>query len=210
MVAIPTETVYGLGANALDGRAVAGIFAAKNRPAINPVIVLGGDIRRCGGRDCERKCLRTERARNAAGLYELSNCKRRQEDLLFDQGRASCPLHVQSAPAAEDRGVPLEVRLPRAAFENHRSLLAVESALAPERIRAASWGETRAAEAASAESAAGNAPKIRFNSIARPAGPQSIPHNRIRLALDSWHGRPVLAPWPRRRRLPFQAGAFAS
>lgn len=39
IVAFPTETVYGLGANALDGQAVAGIFAAKNRPAINPVIV---------------------------------------------------------------------------------------------------------------------------------------------------------------------------
>ena len=39
IVAFPTETVYGLGANALDGVAVAGIFAAKNRPAINPVIV---------------------------------------------------------------------------------------------------------------------------------------------------------------------------
>ena len=39
IVAFPTETVYGLGANALDGIAVAKIFAAKNRPAINPVIV---------------------------------------------------------------------------------------------------------------------------------------------------------------------------
>jgi L-threonylcarbamoyladenylate synthase len=39
IVAFPTETVYGLGANALDGRAVAGIFAAKNRPSFNPVIV---------------------------------------------------------------------------------------------------------------------------------------------------------------------------
>jgi L-threonylcarbamoyladenylate synthase len=39
LVAFPTETVYGLGANALDGRAVAGIFAAKNRPSFNPVIV---------------------------------------------------------------------------------------------------------------------------------------------------------------------------
>ena len=39
LVAFPTETVYGLGANALDGRAVAGIFAAKNRPAINPIII---------------------------------------------------------------------------------------------------------------------------------------------------------------------------
>ncbi len=39
LVAFPTETVYGLGANALDGKAVAGIFTAKNRPIFNPVIV---------------------------------------------------------------------------------------------------------------------------------------------------------------------------
>lgn len=39
LVAFPTETVYGLGANALDPRAVARIFAAKGRPAFNPVIV---------------------------------------------------------------------------------------------------------------------------------------------------------------------------
>lgn len=39
LVAFPTETVYGLGANALDAGAVAKIFAAKNRPADNPLIV---------------------------------------------------------------------------------------------------------------------------------------------------------------------------
>ncbi len=39
LVAFPTETVYGLGANACDGRAVAAIFAAKRRPAHNPLIV---------------------------------------------------------------------------------------------------------------------------------------------------------------------------
>lgn len=39
LVAFPTETVYGLGANALDAAAVAKIFAAKGRPATNPVIV---------------------------------------------------------------------------------------------------------------------------------------------------------------------------
>lgn len=38
-VAFPTETVYGLGANALDPGAVARIFAAKGRPADNPLIV---------------------------------------------------------------------------------------------------------------------------------------------------------------------------
>jgi L-threonylcarbamoyladenylate synthase len=39
LVAFPTETVYGLGANALDSNAVASIFKAKERPADNPVIV---------------------------------------------------------------------------------------------------------------------------------------------------------------------------
>lgn len=39
LVAIPTETVYGLAANALDAQAVAAIFAAKNRPTFNPLIV---------------------------------------------------------------------------------------------------------------------------------------------------------------------------
>ena len=38
-VAFPTETVYGLGANALDPQAVAHIFAAKQRPAWDPLIV---------------------------------------------------------------------------------------------------------------------------------------------------------------------------
>lgn len=39
LVAFPTETVYGLGANARDADAVARIFAAKGRPATNPLIV---------------------------------------------------------------------------------------------------------------------------------------------------------------------------
>lgn len=39
LVAFPTETVYGLGANALDAAAVAGIYRAKERPAYDPLIV---------------------------------------------------------------------------------------------------------------------------------------------------------------------------
>ena len=43
LVAFPTETVYGLGANALSESAVARIFTAKGRPAANPVIVHAPD-----------------------------------------------------------------------------------------------------------------------------------------------------------------------
>jgi L-threonylcarbamoyladenylate synthase len=39
VVALPTETVYGLAANALDERAVAKIYEIKSRPAHNPIIV---------------------------------------------------------------------------------------------------------------------------------------------------------------------------
>lgn len=49
LVAFPTETVYGLGANALDEEAVAKIFAAKGRPSNDPLIVhvaSAGDVSR--------------------------------------------------------------------------------------------------------------------------------------------------------------------
>ena len=39
VVGMPTETVYGLAANALDENAVKKIFEAKGRPADNPLIV---------------------------------------------------------------------------------------------------------------------------------------------------------------------------
>lgn len=44
LVAFPTETVYGLGADALASEAVAKIFAAKGRPADNPLIVHVADV----------------------------------------------------------------------------------------------------------------------------------------------------------------------
>jgi L-threonylcarbamoyladenylate synthase len=44
LVAFPTETVYGLGADALDAKAVAGIFAAKDRPLDDPIIVHISDV----------------------------------------------------------------------------------------------------------------------------------------------------------------------
>jgi L-threonylcarbamoyladenylate synthase len=44
LVAFPTETVYGLGANACDVQAVARIFAAKGRPQDNPLIVHLSDV----------------------------------------------------------------------------------------------------------------------------------------------------------------------
>src|SRR6187455_2539452 len=44
VVALPTETVYGLAANALDARAVGKIYEIKGRPAHNPIIVHVADV----------------------------------------------------------------------------------------------------------------------------------------------------------------------
>lgn len=44
LVAFPTETVYGLGGDATQDRAVAAIFAAKGRPSFNPLIVHVPDL----------------------------------------------------------------------------------------------------------------------------------------------------------------------
>lgn len=54
VVAFPTETVYGLGADALNERAIAKVFEAKGRPSDNPLIVHVASIdelRRCGRLD---------------------------------------------------------------------------------------------------------------------------------------------------------------
>jgi L-threonylcarbamoyladenylate synthase len=48
LVGLPTETVYGLAADAGNGKAVAGIFAAKGRPRFNPLIVHVGSLAEAG------------------------------------------------------------------------------------------------------------------------------------------------------------------
>lgn len=61
LVAFPTETVYGLGGDATDDRAVARIFAAKGRPRLNPLIVHVPDLP-----EAEAIAVFDERARLAA------------------------------------------------------------------------------------------------------------------------------------------------
>lgn len=64
LVAFPTETVYGLGADAQNSKAVAGIFAAKGRPRFNPLIVHVGDIA-----EAERHGIFSDAARALAGKF---------------------------------------------------------------------------------------------------------------------------------------------
>lgn len=63
LVAFPTETVYGLGADALNGSAVRRIFEAKGRPADNPLIVHIADVDQLRGLAREVPPLAMELAR---------------------------------------------------------------------------------------------------------------------------------------------------
>lgn len=64
LVGFPTETVYGLGADALNARAVLDIFAAKGRPADNPLIVHIADMR-----EMEPLCHVSDMARKLADTF---------------------------------------------------------------------------------------------------------------------------------------------
>ena len=63
-VAVPTETVYGLAADATNGAAVAGVYAAKGRPSFNPLIVHVIDLAAA-----ERQAEFGDVARDLAGRY---------------------------------------------------------------------------------------------------------------------------------------------
>ena len=64
LVAFPTETVYGLGADAGNANAVARIFEAKGRPRLNPLIVHVADLKAA-----ERLCVFDDRARKLAAVF---------------------------------------------------------------------------------------------------------------------------------------------
>ena len=78
LVAFPTETVYGLGANGTDGAAVKHIFEAKGRPQDNPLILHVYDVDQIRGIWTEmpgtaRRCIFTPKAgiRNTGRILTL-------------------------------------------------------------------------------------------------------------------------------------------
>jgi len=102
LVAFGTETVYGLGADATDGRAVAAVFAAKQRPRFNPLI--------CHYADSEAAFAHVwpgETAERLAGAFwpgPLSLVLRRRPGcpvaLLAGAGLDTLAVRVPSLPAA--------------------------------------------------------------------------------------------------------------
>ena len=121
IVAFPTETVYGLGANALDATAVAKVFAAKDRPRFNPLIV-----HVLGPGEAETYAVVNETARKLMKAFwpgPLSLVLPRRSDCaiadLVSAGLGTVALRSPSNPIARDL---LEAaRLPIAAPSANRS-----------------------------------------------------------------------------------------
>lgn len=101
LVAFPTETVYGLGANALDSAAVARIFAAKGRPAQNPLIVHIADEKDVKSVASEWPPLAAKLAtRFWPGPLTLVVCKQAQVPDLVTAGGATVAIRMPAHPVA--------------------------------------------------------------------------------------------------------------
>lgn len=120
LVAFPTETVYGLGANALDPAAVERIYAAKGRPAYNPLIVHVEDARRVTdvAREWPDKAARLARA-FWPGPLTLVVAKRANVPAGVTASLDTVAVRVPSHPVA--RALLAAARVPVAAPSANRS-----------------------------------------------------------------------------------------
>jgi L-threonylcarbamoyladenylate synthase len=102
LVAFPTETVYGLGGDATDGRAVAAIFAAKRRPRFNPLISHLADAEAAGEFAAFDERARDVAARFWPGPLTLVLPRRRncRIALLAGAGLDTVALRVPAHPVA--------------------------------------------------------------------------------------------------------------
>lgn len=104
LVAFPTETVYGLGADATNERAVAAIYAAKGRPQFNPLIIHLADTAQA-----ETIALWNERAEKLAARFwpgpltlVLPRCPNSPISLLASAGLDTVALRLPNHPVAQE------------------------------------------------------------------------------------------------------------
>ncbi len=121
LVGMPTETVYGLAANACDGKAVARIFEAKGRPQFNPLIV-----HVCDMKQVEQLSLMTENDRKIAEKFwpgPLTLILERKENSgLTDLVSAGLPTIAVRIPAHKGaRALMQECGFPLAAPSANKS-----------------------------------------------------------------------------------------
>lgn len=121
IIAFPTEGVYGLGANALDGSALAKLFAVKDRPRFNPLIVLVPNLAAA-----ETYAVVTEQGHNLAAAFwpgPLSLVlKRRQPCAIAELASAGLDSIALRAPGhAVAQAILAKANVPIAAPSANRS-----------------------------------------------------------------------------------------
>src|ERR1700749_2330407 len=115
VVAFPTETVYGLGGDATNDRAVAAIYEAKGRPSFNPFIVHVGSLSAAD----KLAVLNEDAERLAAAFWPgalplvLPRRPQTKLSLLVSAGLQSVAIRVPAHPAAQ--GLLMMAGLPLAA-----------------------------------------------------------------------------------------------
>ncbi len=121
LVAFPTETVYGLGGDATNGKAVAAIFEAKGRPRFNPLIVHVPDPRAAHALGHFNDMAKTLAARFWPGPLTLVVLRRPQSGLaeLVSAGLDTVALRVPAHDGA--RALLRAARRPLAAPSANRS-----------------------------------------------------------------------------------------
>ncbi len=119
LVAFPTETVYGLGANALDAAAVARIFKAKGRPERNPLIVHVLDAAQAHSLATWTPAAESVAARFWPGPLTLVLRKSDAVPEMVTAGGSTVALRAPSHPVA--RALLAECGLPIAAPSANRS-----------------------------------------------------------------------------------------
>jgi len=126
LVAFPTETVYGLGADATNDKAVAGIFAAKERPQFNPLIIHVIDVAQA-----RRLVHFDERAERLAARFWPGPLS------LVLKRRADCPVGLLAGAGLESLAVRVPAHpLPRALLRAVGKPIAAPSANRSGRVSA--------------------------------------------------------------------------
>lgn len=136
LVAFPTETVYGLGANALSSEAVAGIFAAKQRPSWDPLIVHIAKIEDIDGianvPDDLRKCVEQLAAAFWPGPLTMLLPRSAAVPDAVTAGRPLVGIRVPAHPVAQAllRATGLPIAAPSANRFGHTSPTTADHVLA--------------------------------------------------------------------------------
>jgi L-threonylcarbamoyladenylate synthase len=118
LVAFPTETVYGLGADATNGEAVAAIYAAKGRPSFNPLLLHVAEARALDALIEWNDAARLLAATLLPGplTMVLPRHKNAKVSLLASAGLDTLAVRIPSHPAAQKllRAVGLPIAAPSA------------------------------------------------------------------------------------------------